>query len=42
MHLDVQDGLGFAKTLDAVLAFEAVLDPLDLAEVERDKRRSST
>jgi hypothetical protein len=28
MHLDAQDELGFAEILDAVLAFEAVPDPL--------------
>ena len=37
MHLDAQDELGFAEILDAVLAFEAVLDPLDLVEVRRDE-----
>jgi hypothetical protein len=30
MHLDAQDELGFAEILDAVLAFEAVFDLLDL------------
>jgi hypothetical protein len=37
MHLDAQDELDFAEILDAVLAFEAVLDPLDLVEVRRDE-----
>ena len=36
MHLDAQDKLGLAEIFDAVLAFDAVLDPLDLAEVGRD------
>ena len=35
MHLDAQVEPGFAKILDAVLAFEAVLDPLDLVEMAR-------
>lgn len=37
MHLDAQDKLGLAEIFDAVLAFEAVLDPLDLAEIGQDK-----
>ena len=37
MHLDAQDDLGFADILDAILAFEAILDPLDLVQVRRDE-----
>lgn len=37
MHLDAQDELGSTENLDAVLAFEAVLDPLDLVDARQVK-----